>query len=94
MTDMMQKLQQAVAEDAALSNKLAEIKDVNIIVAELSAFAKVRGLDIAEGELRSAFQAKPQPSDEPLEDDALDAIAGAGSPYCIFTKGCYCIFTK
>jgi hypothetical protein len=31
---------------------------------------------------------------EALDDADLDSVSGGGSPYCMWTKGCYCFFTK
>jgi hypothetical protein len=94
MTDRMDALQQAVAEDPALTKKLADLKDVDLVVVELAAVAKQRGIAVTEAEIRASFEPKSGGAPEPLEDEALDAIAGAGSPWCMFTKGCYCFFTK
>jgi|GEM_PF-2442788 hypothetical protein len=29
-----------------------------------------------------------------LSDAELERVAGGGSPWCLFTSGCYCFFTK
>lgn len=29
-----------------------------------------------------------------LTDAELERVAGGGSPYCMYTSGCYCFFTK
>lgn len=94
MASSMDALQQAVAEDPALAERLASLKDVDRVVPELAAFAKARGISVTEAEIRDAFAPRSGGTAQPLEDEALDAVAGAGSPYCMFTKGCYCIFTK
>ena len=34
-----------------------------------------------------------QASSDKLTDAELEAVAGGGSPYCMFTGGCYCMCT-
>lgn len=90
-TDALQKM---IAEDPALAARLAAIKDVERIIPELLAAAKARGLNVTEAELRESFAAKAGGAPQPLEDEALDSVAGAGSPWCFATRGCYCFATK
>jgi hypothetical protein len=42
--------------------------------------------------LLPAFGSRRAASDE-LTDTELELVAGGGSPYCMFTNGCYCMCT-
>jgi hypothetical protein len=43
------------------------------------------------GRVRIEF---PETASVALSDDDLENVAGAGCPYCMWTKGTYCFFTK
>jgi hypothetical protein len=44
------------------------------------------------GILLPAFGSRRAAPDE-LTDAELEMVSGGGSPYCMFTKGCYCMCT-
>jgi hypothetical protein len=54
---------------------------------------KVRFSETRDGGiLLPAFGSRRAASDE-LTDTELEMVAGGGSPYCMFTRGCYCMCT-
>ncbi|WP_372053813.1 Nif11-like leader peptide family natural product precursor [Tistrella mobilis] len=75
---------------------LSEGGDIGAAARRLEDIARANGLDLDAAEIERQFQARAadgRPDDE-LDDQALDQVAGAGSPWCMFTNGCYCFFTK
>lgn len=90
------KLKSLLASDPSALQGLAGSGDVKDASAAIAQFAASKGLTISAAEVEKAFQERGAGVAEvqPLDDAALDLVAGGGSPYCIFTKGCYCIFTK
>ena len=70
--------------------------DIGAASRRLEEIARENGLDLDAAGIERQFHnsaADGRPDDE-LDDQALDQVAGAGSPWCMFTKGCYCFFTK
>lgn len=92
----LEKLKALIASDSAILNGVAGSGDVKQAAQALAAFAAERQIDLTPQEIETLFSAREEPAREvePLDDLALDFVSGGGSPYCIFTKGCYCIFTK
>ena len=75
---------------------LGEGGDIGAASRRLEEVARANGLDLDVAEIERQFHSRTtdgRPNDE-LDDQALDQVAGAGSPWCMFTNGCYCIFTK
>ena len=60
------------------------------------ALAGKKGYAFSEAQLRAALEEKAgeMTPEGPLDDEEMEAVAAAGCPYCIFTKGSYCFFTK
>ncbi len=86
-------------EDAAFRKRCLETPDVVI--------AEVGGAPVPPDQRGKVhFTETPQPgkillpafgsgraSSDELTDAELEAVAGGGSPYCMFTNGCYCMCT-
>lgn len=93
----LEKLKALIAADSEILTGIAGSGDVKVAAKALSEFAASRGITLTAEDVESVFSARSDsaPVDlEPLDEDALDHVSDGGSPYCIFTKGCYCIFTK
>jgi hypothetical protein len=96
MPTIEEKLQALIAANPDILSGPAGAGDVKEAAAALSRLAKAKGVDLVAADIETAFQtreAAAQPV-EALDDDALAQVAGGGSPWCMFTKGCYCFFTK
>ncbi|GGB58338.1 hypothetical protein GCM10011505_44020 [Tistrella bauzanensis] len=96
MSTAFEKLKQIVQNDPSLLSGDAAGGDIGQVAAVLENLAREHGLDLTAGQIQENFQANTRdglPDDE-LDDLALEQVAGAGSPYCMFTNGCYCFFTK
>ncbi len=89
-------LEKLLADDPEILSGVAGSGDVKEAAAALARHAAAKGVSLTAAEIETAFLARTDAAQavEPLDDAALDNVAGGGSPYCIFTKGCYCIFTK
>jgi hypothetical protein len=60
----------------------------------LARYAASKGISVTEADVKAAFQERNPPEHaEPLDDDALDKVAGGHSPWCFATHGCYCFGT-
>lgn len=97
MTDTaIARLQKLLAEDPELLNGVAGSGDVKEASDALARYASAKGVSLTAEEIQNVFEPRGGDSSavEALDDAALDQVAGGGSPYCMFTKGCYCIFTK
>jgi hypothetical protein len=94
MSASIEALRRAVAGDPELAARLATMREVDLVVRELESVAGGLGLALSEEEIRASFSQGGGSGAEPLDDETLDAISGAGSPWCMFTQGCYCFFTK
>ncbi|MDG3444283.1 Nif11-like leader peptide family natural product precursor [Nitrospirillum amazonense] len=93
----LEKLKALIASDAEILKGIAGGGDVKAAAKALADFAATRGIQLTADEIEGVFAARAGSAPtqmEPLDDDALDHVSGGGSPYCIYTKGCYCIFTK
>ncbi len=60
------------------------------------ALAEKKGYAFSEAQLRVALEEKAgeMTPEGPLDDEQMESVAAAGCPYCIFTRGSYCFFTK
>ena len=60
------------------------------------ALAGEKGYDFSETQLQAALEEKAgeMTPEGPLDDEQMESVAAAGCPYCIFTRGSYCFFTK
>jgi hypothetical protein len=93
----LEKLKALIASDPDLLKGAAGAGDVKNAAKALAQLAASKGIALTSDEIETAFAGRSEdasPTAEPLDDEALDQVSGGGSPYCIFTKGCYCIFTK
>ncbi|TDT93664.1 hypothetical protein DFO45_3042 [Azorhizobium sp. AG788] len=93
----IEKLKALIASDSEIMKGIAGSGDVKVAAKALSEFAATRGITLSAEEVEAVFSAREGSAPaklEPLDEAALDHVSGGGSPYCIFTKGCYCIFTK
>lgn len=89
-------LKKLLAEDPSILDGAAGSGDLNEASAALARHAQAKGISVDAEAVAAAFQEREgagQPVEE-LDDAALEGVSGGGSPYCMFTKGCYCIFTK
>jgi len=87
------------AEDAALRERCLDTPDAAIEDAGQAPIppeyqGKVQFTETAEAGkiLLPAFASRRASSGE-LTDAELEVVAGGGSPYCMFTSGCYCMCT-
>lgn len=96
MSSTVEKLQALIADNPDILGGAAGSGDVKEAAAALSRFAKAKGVELDAAEIETAFQARDAAAKpvEALDDDALAKVAGGGSPWCMFTDGCYCFFTK
>lgn len=94
--DQVEKLKALIAANPDVLNGVAGSGDVKAASAALARFAGSKGVSIDPKAIESAFEARggADQSVEALDDAALDNVSGGGSPWCMFTKGCYCFFTK
>ncbi|SMP54804.1 Nif11-like leader peptide family RiPP precursor [Anoxynatronum buryatiense] len=58
--------------------------------------AQVNGFEVTAEELETEIEgmAMNMVGEGELSDEELESVAGGGCPYCMFTKGSYCFFTK
>ena len=90
----LDKLRDLVASNPGALQGAAAEGDVKTAAAALSRFAAGQGLSVSPDEVEQAFRRRAAPDKaQPLDDAALDKVAGGHSPYCMFTDGCYCFFT-
>ncbi|PWC31958.1 Nif11-like leader peptide family natural product precursor [Azospirillum sp. TSO22-1] len=95
--DNLEKLEALIAGEPDILRGAAGSGDVKEASKALARFAASKGVTLAPEEIEGAFAARAAAASgsvEALDDDALEHVSGGGSPYCMFTKGCYCIFTK
>ena len=70
------------------------VADLAVDAAEaLAGIAKSKGIDISAEQIKAQMTASKAGPDDELDDAALEAVSGGGSPYCMSTKGCYCMCT-
>lgn len=86
-------LKAAVKSDKALLDTLSGHKDMGDAAEALAGIAKSRGIDISAEQIKAQMTASKAGPDDELDDKALEAVSGGGSPYCMSTKGCYCMCT-
>lgn len=93
--DNLDKLKDLIASDPNAMQGAAASGDVKEASKALAQYAASKGISLTPEEIEKAFTSNDAPasSSEPLDDEALDNVSGGGSPYCILTKGCYCILT-
>lgn len=86
-------LKAAVKSDKALLDKLSGHKEMGAAAEALAGIAKSKGIDISAEQIKAQMTASKAGPDDELDDAALEAVSGGGSPYCMSTKGCYCMCT-
>ena len=86
-------LKAAVKSDKALLDKLSGHKEMGDAAEALAGIAKSKGIDISAEQIKAQMTASKAGPDDELDDAALEAVSGGGSPYCMSTKGCYCMCT-
>ncbi|EKE77241.1 hypothetical protein P24_05652 [Oceanibaculum indicum P24] len=89
-----ESLKKSVEADPALVQKLSGVKEVGDVAEFLAGVAAQKGIALNADQIKAQMTASKAGPDDELDDAALEAVSGGGSPYCMFTKGCYCIFTK
>lgn len=87
-------LKKTVESDPALVQKLSGVKEVGDVVEVLAGVAAQKGIALNAEQIKAQMAQSGSGPDDELDDAALEAVSGGGSPYCMFTKGCYCFFTK
>ena len=91
----LDKLRDLISSNPDALQGAAASGDVKTAAEALSRFASAKGLTVNPQEVEQAFRNRAAPDKAlPLDDEALDKVAGGHSPYCMFTDGCYCFFTK
>jgi predicted ribosomally synthesized peptide with nif11-like leader len=88
-----------VRNSANLQNKLEALQascgnDLLLLYVKL---AQDIGYEFTEAQLQAELEARSTQMvpEGPLSDEQLEAVAGgAGCPWCMFTDGSYCFFTK
>ncbi|WP_207457416.1 Nif11-like leader peptide family natural product precursor [Azospirillum sp. SYSU D00513] len=92
----LEKLKSLVESNPDALKGAAGSGDVKEASKALAHYASSKGISLTPEEIEKAFSENPGSgaSVEALDDDALDKVSGGGSPWCIFTDGCYCFFTK
>ena len=95
MSAEFEKLKALVQSDESYLATLSRLTEVGDVAAALAVLARENGIQISAEQIKHQMTANDNagPDDE-LDDAALEAVSGGGSPWCMFTKGCYCIFTK
>ncbi|MBU2092110.1 MAG: Nif11-like leader peptide family natural product precursor [Alphaproteobacteria bacterium] len=90
-----EQLKTLVASTPALKEKLSSVKEVGDAAELLAVIAAENGIAITAEQIKQQIAAgsEGRPNDE-LDDAALEAVSGGGSPWCWMTDGCYCFFTK
>lgn len=95
---LTEKIQQMAATDEAFRRKL--LADPRAAIAgmlgrELPAGLKVQVIEeTANSHVIVLPPRTPTHADELSEEQLSQISGGAGCPYCMFTKGTYCFFTK
>lgn len=87
-------LKKAVESDPALVRKLSGVKEVGDVAEVLAGIAAQKGIPLNAEQIKAHIIAGGTGPDDELDDAALEHVAGGGSPWCMFTDGCYCFFTK
>lgn len=82
-----------------LLERVADTHDLNVVAQSMSQIVADEGIDISAEEIVTGMQMASEQEGRPtgeLNDEELEAVSGgsSGSPYCMWTKGCYCFFTK
>ncbi|MBU0725090.1 MAG: Nif11-like leader peptide family natural product precursor [Alphaproteobacteria bacterium] len=95
MSAEFEKLKALVQSDESYLATLSRLTEVGDVAAALAVLARENGIGISAEQIKQQMTANDnaRPDDE-LDDAALEAVSGGGSPWCMATKGCYCIFTK
>jgi hypothetical protein len=93
-----QQLKALVEARPELLKRLADTKDLHAVAESMSQIAADEGIEISSQEIvigmQTANQHEGRPNGELNEQDLELVSGGSGSPYCMWTKGCYCFFTK
>ena len=95
-SEELEKLKSLVESDPDALKGAAGSGDVKDASRALAQYASAKGISLTPEEIEKAFSETPgsAASVEALDDDALDTVSGGGSPWCIFTDGCWCFFMK
>ena len=86
-------LKKTVESDPALVQKLSGVKEVGDVAEVLAGVAAQKGIALNAEQIKAQMTASKAGPDDELDDKALEAVSGGGSPYCMSTKGCYCMCT-
>lgn len=90
-----EQLKSIVASNPAHKQKLDGVTEIGDAAETLAGIAAANGISITAEQIKQQMAAGSEGRpDDALDDEALEAVSGGGSPYCMFTKGCYCFFTK
>lgn len=87
-------LKKTVESDPALVQKLSGVKEVGDVAEMLAGIAAQKEIPLTAEQIKQELASSKTGPDDELDDAALENVSGGGSPYCMFTKGCYCFFTK
>ena len=91
--DSLDTLTAMVTSDDALLKRLSQLADTRAVAEELAGVAQEKGLTVSVDEIMARMTPSVGGPDDELDEQALAAVTGGGSPYCIFTQGCYCFGT-
>ena len=87
-----------VRASADLQSILEELQEScgNDLLKMYVALAGKRGYEFSEAQLRAALEEKAgeMTPEGPLDDEQMESVSAAGCPWCMFTRGSYCFFTK
>lgn len=94
MSAEFEKLKILVKSDEAYLETLSGLSEVGDVAEALAVLGRENGIQISAEEIKRQMTANDnaRPDDE-LDDAALEAVSGGGSPYCMSTNGCYCMCT-
>ena len=94
MDNAFETLKMKIKSDQALLEKLAGMKEIDDVAKLLAGIAEAENIAITAEEITTRMKSSLSvETGKELDDATLELVSGGGSPYCIFTDGCYCMCT-